>query len=421
MHKRKNMNRCLKIVLLLILISTFGLPNLYSYSVLTHEAVVDSLWTDTIEPLIRERFPGITAQELKSAHAYAYGGCVIQDMGYYPFGAGFFTELVHYVRSGDFVAAMLQDSRNPSEFAFALGALAHYASDTTGHPLGTNRAVPLLYPKLQRKYGEIVTYADDPSAHLQTEFGFDVLEIVKGRYAPDSYRDFIGFQVSQPVLGAAFRETYGLNIVDVFSALDLSVETYRRTVSAVIPKATQIAWELKKDQIQKDTPGATREKFIYNLSRAEYQKTWGRRYEEPGVGSKIIAFFIRVAPKVGPLSSLQFRTPTPEAEKLFMESFNSTVDRYRALLAGERSRGSGPADVNLDLGKPTTAGMYKLSDDVHAKLIHELAKRKFADIPRPLRDEILAFYKDANAPIGTKKQRKEWTKLQMELATLKGK
>src|SRR5499433_3279010 len=187
-------------------------PNLYSYSVLTHEAIIDSVWKDSIEPLLLQRFPRSSPEDLKKAHAYAYGGSIIQDMGYYPFGSHFFTDLTHYVRSGDFIVSMLRSARNVDEYAFALGALAHYAADTNGHAIAVNRSVPMLYPKLKRKYGAEVTFSDDPASHLKTEFGFDVLQVAKGRYASDAYHDFIGFEVSKPVLDRAFQDTYGLEL-----------------------------------------------------------------------------------------------------------------------------------------------------------------------------------------------------------------
>ena len=400
-------------VFLLVVTLGFLAPNLFSYSILTHEAVVDAQWKESIEPLLRKRFPRLSADDLKKAHAYAYGGTIIQDMGYYPFGSHFFTDLTHYVRSGDFVAALLRNARDANEYAFALGALAHYTSDNIGHPGATNRAVPILYPKLRRKFGDNVTYADDPGAHLKTEFGFDVLQVAKGRYAPDAYRDFIGFEVSKPVLETAFRETYGLELKDVFGTLDLAIGTYRKTVSGIIPKMTQVAWETKKDEIQKDAPGITREKFLYNLSKTEYEKAWGHNYQRPGFGSRVLAWMMRIAPKVGPFAALKFRTPTPETEKLFMESFNATVDRYKTLLASERSRGANPPDLNLDVGKPTTAGMYKISDEAYAKLVHELAEHDFEGMSRPLREQIVAFYENGNAPVSSM--------LRTELQALKAK
>lgn len=183
-----------------------------AYSVLTHEAIIDTAWETHIRPLLLKRFPNSTPDALRKAHAYAYGGAIIQDMGYYPRGNKFFSDLTHYVRSGDFIEALLRDSQDLNEYAFAIGAMAHYAADNTGHRLATNLSVPILYPNLKQKYGNVVTYEDNPIAHVKTEFGFDVLEIAKGRYAPDSYRDFIGFEVALPLLERAFQETYGLDL-----------------------------------------------------------------------------------------------------------------------------------------------------------------------------------------------------------------
>jgi len=399
---------------------TIQQPSLYSYSVLTHEAIIDSAWNDSIQPLLLQRFPRANAQDVKAARAYAYGGSIIQDMGYYPFGSHFFTDLMHYVRSGDFVVAMLRESANVNEYAFALGALAHYVADTNGHPIGINRAVPILYPKLKRKYGDQVTYGEDPASHLKTEFGFDVLQVAKGRYASDAYHDFIGFEVAKPLIERAFQRTYGLELEDVSGTFDLAIGTYRKTVSGLIPKMTQVAWAMKKDDLANSQPGITREKFLYNLSRADYEKTWGTDYRQPGIGSRLLAFVIRIVPKIGPLRSLSFRTPTPETEKLFMDSFNATLERYRALLAAERTRQARPADVNLDVGKPTTAGMYKLADETYAKLVHELAKHDFANVPLELRDDILNFYKTERAATSSKSDETGGAELAHQLEILRG-
>src|SRR5579872_3510081 len=288
-----------------------------AYAVLAHEAIIDSAWDANLRPLLLRRFPNATTEELKEAHGYAYGGAIIQDMGYYPHGSFFFSDLTHYVRSGDFVLALLHDSSDLDGYAFALGALAHYASDNEGHPIGTNRAVPLLYPKLKTKYGDSVTYEEDKLAHVKTEFGFDVLEVAQGRYAPDTYHDFIGFGVSVPLLEQAFQETYGLDLKTVLSDEDKVLGSYRYDVSRLLPKATRIAWSLKKDEIVKEQPGITKNKFLYNLSRASYQKNWGKEYQQPTLADRFLAFLTRIVPKVGPLRVLQLRTPTPETQRMF--------------------------------------------------------------------------------------------------------
>src|SRR3954471_15185665 len=122
-----------------------------SYSVLTHQELIDLAWNDSIQPLLLAKFPGATDAQLVEAHAYAYGGCAIQDMGYYPFGKQFFSDLTHYVRSGDFVVWLFRNAHTIDELAFAIGALSHYIGDSIGHSMAVNWSVPIYFPKLRAK------------------------------------------------------------------------------------------------------------------------------------------------------------------------------------------------------------------------------------------------------------------------------
>jgi hypothetical protein len=230
----------------LALLFLFPAPAAYAYSVLTHEAIIDSTWDSAIKPLLVKRFPAATVDELTQAHAYAYGGCIIQDLGYYPFGSKFFSDLTHYIRTGDFVLRLIGDSQDLNEYAFALGALAHYAADNNGHPIAVNVAVPVLYPKLGKQFGKSVTYADDPFSHAKTEFAFDVYQAAKGRYEPVAYKDFIGFQVAKPLLERAFEDTYGLTLEKVFMSVDLAIGSYRHSVGTILPAMTRVSWQMKK-------------------------------------------------------------------------------------------------------------------------------------------------------------------------------
>lgn len=396
-------------------------PLLEAYAVLSHEAIVDTVWSTDIVPLLKERFPGTTPDQLREAHAYAYGGAIIQDLGYYPFGSKFFSDLTHYVRCGDFISAMLRGAQNLDEYAFALGSVSHYAADNEGHSLAVNRAVPLLYPHLKKKYGPIITYEDDPLAHVKTEFGFDVLEVAKGRYAPDDYRDFIGFEVAQSLLDRAFEETYGLELHTVLQNESKALNSYRHDVSKLIPKVTRIAWQVKKDEIQNDVPGITRERFLYNLSRASYEKRWGREYHRPGPGDQFVAFLFRLIPKIGPLRVLTFRTPTPETEKLFEASFNATVSRYRGQLRQlqtEQDKVTLTND-NLDVGKDTPEGTYYLNDTTYAELLHRLALKNFSGVTPALQADIEDFYTASNSPRTEKKKQKQWARTRLELSKMK--
>ncbi|MGH9500079.1 MAG: zinc dependent phospholipase C family protein [Terriglobales bacterium] len=392
---------------------------LKAYAVLAHEAIIDSVWDANIRPLLLRRFPDATAAQIKEAHGYAYGGAIIQDMGYYPHGSFFFSDLTHYVRSGDFVLALLRDSTDLDGYAFALGALAHYAADIVGHPVGINRAVPLLYPKLKKKYGDSVTYEEGRLAHLKTEFGFDVLEVARGRYAPDSYHDFIGFGVSAPLLEQAFHETYGLDLKTVLANEDEVFGSYRHDVSQLIPRATRVAWSLKKDEIMRDQPGMTKKKFLYNLSRASYQHNWGKQYQQPSLGERFLAFLVRILPKIGPLKVLQLKTPTPAAERLFEASFNATLDRYRSLLSEVGTTQPDLPNDNFDTGETTGPGKYRLDDETQAKWLHALAKQNFTGVSPEVRAELVEFFGHPNAPYATKRKPKDWARVQAEIEQLK--
>jgi hypothetical protein len=409
-----------RVLIVCLLICTLIWPSASrAYAVLAHEAIIDAVWETHIKPLLLVRFPGSTEEQLSEAQAYAYGGSIIQDMGYYPYGSHFFSDLTHYVRSGDFVQALLRNAKDLDEYAFAVGALAHYAADNAGHRIATNRAVPLLYPKLQKKYGDIVSYEQDPLAHTKTEFGFDVLEVAHESYAPDGYHDLIGFEVSQDLLDRAFAQTYGLPLKEVLRDEEKALNSYRHAVSKTIPTATKVAWTLKKDEIKAELPGITKKKFRYNLSKSNYDREWGKNYLKPTFGERFLAFLYKLIPKFGPLRVLQFKTPTPEAQRMFRASFNATLDQYRNLIA---DIGNGHLDLpndNFDVGEATGPGKYGMNDDAHAELLERLANQKFAAISPELRDELLQFYSDPDAPYSTKRDSKAWANVQSQLALLK--
>jgi len=367
-------------------------------------------------PLLLTRFPNATPEELLQAHAYVYGGAIIQDMGYYPFGSKFFSDLTHYVRSGDFVIALIEESQDLNEYAFALGAMSHYAADTSGHSLATNPAVAMMYPKLAKEFGPVIPYEDNPSAHSRVEFAFDVDQVAEGHYAPHAYHDFIGFEVSKPVLERAFARTYGIEMSSVFVSVDLAIANYRHAVSTVIPRMTKVAWHLKGKQIQNSDPSETRSKFVYNISNSGYRKDWGNIYEKPSFFARVKAFFLRLMPKVGPLSALRFHPPTPTVEQIYMHSFNETLDNYRELLlAHQEGRLQLPND-NFDTGGSTEPGTYRLTDKSYAALLDKVSDKP---VSGALRQNMLDFYADLEKPFATKKNPKEWQNLLRELETLK--
>ncbi len=390
-----------------------------AYSVLTHEANIDAAWDAGIRPLLARRFPRATRDDITKARAYAYGGSVIQDLGYYPFGSHFFTNLVHYVRSGDFVEAMIRDARDLDEYAFALGALAHYTADNTGHPEAVNKAVALMFPKVKAKYGNAPTYVESPASHIIAEYSFDVVQVASGAYLPESYHAFIGFDVSRPLLERAFRETYGLEMKDVFADEDLAIGSYRRSVSTLIPELTQIAWRDKQEQIAKLTPGVKAETFVFRYTRGQYEQEFGMRYERPGLFARFLGLLFKLVPKIGPLKPLSFKTPTPDAEALFAHSFKDTHARYAAALDAVGRRRLDLANTDFDTGKTAVHGEYSLADDTYAELLDRLSSLQFATVTPALRRNIEAFYRAAPDRTASRKERRHAKKIQQKLEALR--
>ena len=405
-------------VVLCLSILTGIVSESHAYSVLSHEQIVDLVWKDDLLPLIKSRFPQATDDELKRAHAFAYGGSLIQDMGYYPFGNKYFSDLTHYVRSGDFIVNMVNEANTLEEFAFALGALAHYSADNMGHPT-VNRAVALQFPELRKKFGNEVTYEQNPKAHIRTEFGFDVTQVAKNRYTSDRYHDFIGFEISKPVMERAFLDTYNIPLSEVITNEDLAIGTFRRAISRILPEMTRVALVARKKEMVKETPNFNARKFRYYLSRTNYQREWGKGYRKPGFGTKVLAFFLRFVPKVGPFKALDFKIPTQQTEDLYIASVNRTVENYKTLLKQVDNKKLHLANMDFDTGRNTKAGEYGLTDNAYARLLDELGEKNFDSLSPELRDDILSFYRDPDASLATKRNASAWSKTQETLKKLK--
>jgi hypothetical protein len=389
-----------------------------AYSVLSHQATVDAAWDDLGAPLLKRKFPRATPAEIEAARAFAYGGSLIQDLGYYPFGSKLFTDLTHYVRSGDFVEALFHHAQDVNEYAFALGALAHYSSDNAGHPLAVNRAVPMMYPKVRREVGEVALYADSPKRHVMVEFAFDVLQVAKGAYVHQAYRDAIGFEVSERVLDAALRDTYGMGLADLLADVDLAIGTYRRAVSTTIPELTRMAWRENRDEIEERTPGVSREGFVFAYSGREYDRDFGTKYRKPGLCARLLGFFIRILPKVGPLRILAFEPLTPEAARLFLESVAATRVRYRADIEALGRNRLTLTNTDFDTGKPPRLGVNPLTDETYVTLLDTLADRRFAGVPPILRQQIASYFQDLASTTVDRELREDEPQIRQQLAEL---
>jgi len=393
-----------------------------AYSVFTHEELIDLAWSGSIRPLLLARFPGSTGEELREAHAFAYGGCAIQDMGYYPFAKEFFSNLTHYVRTGDFVAHLLNDATTRDEYAFAIGALSHYLGDSIGHSQAVNLSTPIAFPKLEREFGPRVTYDEDPDAHVRTEWAFDIGQLSKLTFAPPSYLKHVGFKVPRRLLDRAFRETYGFDFPELVGETRPAVRSYRTSVRSFIPAFAGAEVVLHRKQFPADQQNDAYRIFSERLQRADYERHWRPGYKGPGFGSHVLAVVVKLTPKVGVLSLLAIKIPTPETEAFYVSSVDRTVDSFDEILGKLRSDPHADLalpNLDLDTGNPVKPGTYRLTDETYAQLLARLTSRPERPIPAEVRANILAFYSDPNAPIYTKKNAKAWKRVQEELPILK--
>jgi hypothetical protein len=397
----------------------------FGYSVLTHQQIIDLAWRESIRPVLLSRYPNSTDDELQRAQAFAYGGCAIQDAGYYPFGHVFMSDLTHYVRTGDFVAALIRDARNVNELAFALGALSHYVGDSYGHQEAVNPSTAIEFPDLAAKYGPVVTYDESPNGHVRTEFAFDINQLSKRRFAPSAYLQHIGLAVSGRLLEQAFYETYGLRLRSMMVDRRAAIGSYRRSVRSFLPSVAYAEVLLHKKNFPDDLPSEDFDKFQKRLADADFKNGWDKYRKKAGVKTHLLAFVIVIVPKIGPLSYLSIRGPNQQTEEKYVASVNRTLDRYEEVL-GELARD--PAadprmtmnleNRDLDTGAPVKPGAYPLTDQTYAKLLDRLTK--LGDpVPGRLKEDIEAYYADPAAPITTKKNKKAWQRVQAELVQLR--
>jgi hypothetical protein len=316
----------------LALLMTFSFARAAAYSVLTHEELIDLAWNGSIRPLLLARFPGATDAQLVEAHAYAYGGCVIQDMGYYPFGKRLFSDLTHYVRSGDFIAWLFRNARTINEYAFAIGALSHYLGDSIGHLQAINPATGVEFPNLSRRFGPDITYDQSPHGHIRTEFAFDVEEMSERAFAPPAYLQFIGFQVPRKFLAQAFIDTYGFDVHEVLGRARPALRSYRTSARSFIPTFAEAEVVLHGRQFLPPPDDEAYRIFAERVARTNYERRWKHTHPGPGFKAHLLAIVVFIVPKVGAAADLAIKIPNHDTQELYLQSVNHTVDEFHAAL-----------------------------------------------------------------------------------------
>ncbi len=455
--------RCPSLRIAIALVLLFALPSqprASAYSLLTHEQLIDLTWQDSVVPLLLSRYPGLTPAQLDEARAYAYGGCVIQDIGYYPFGDLTFSNLTHYVRTGDFVVALFRNATNADELAFAIGALSHYIGDSVGHSQATNRAVPILFPKLLAKFGPVVNYAQARHPHVQTEFAFDVNEIAHHRVAPVHYLRHIGLMVPVHQLALAYYQTYGLT-ADFSSTRGrrFNLSGYRFATRSFIPRIAYAVTLLHRKQEPTEAQSPERIQMDQETAALAISNNWQAYRRKAGIGTYTLAGFLWIIPKFGPLKMVDVKGPTPATEVDYLHSvvLSETLLRQRLAsftpptdlrsanantistatlaplpAAQPQSAGSLSAQIahpvrdphhplpnrDLDTGLVVQPGGYSLTDSTYAGLLHRLTQSPSQPIPPGIKEDIQVYYADPTAPITTKKDPSAWAQVQADLVTL---
>jgi hypothetical protein len=401
-------------ILGLLLAATPAVP----YSVQTHQELIDLAWKQSIRPILLKHYPTLTEAQLQEAHAYAYGGCAIQDFGYYPFGNAFFSDLTHYVRSGDFVVNLLRNAHTADELAFAIGSLSHYIGDTVGHSTAVNLSVPVEFPKLKERYGANVNYAQDPHAHVQTEFAFDINQLSKKRFAPTQYVKFVGLEVPRDLLRKAFFETYGLNLPDIIGTKETSIRVYRYAVRRFLPNIARAETLLHKNNFPADTPSQDLDDLAKDLMQASTDNNWEAYRKNPGFTSHLYAGWLYILPKVGTLKMLSIKGPTQPTEDLYIKSVNRSIKSLRFVLTHYDRIEYYLPNRDLDTGLVVKPGGYTLTDRTYAELLDKITQHPEKVIPNQLKHDLIGYYSDPEAPIVTKKDPEKWAKVQANLKTL---
>jgi len=458
------MGRIFRVIVLLAI--TIGMQwgqHASAYSLLTHEQLIDLTWKDSIVPLLLSRYPTLTEKQLEHARAYAYGGCVIQDIGYYPFGDAEFSNLTHYVRSGDFVVNLFRNAGNADELAFAVGALSHYIGDSVGHSMATNLAVAVQFPKLEAKYGHSVNYAQGRRQHVQTEFAFDIDQVAHHRMAPIHYLRHIGLEVPVRQLALAFYQTYGLS--EDFTqrrGKRVNVRGYRFAVYSFIPRIAYALTILHRKHEPADALSPDMLLIQQESARVAAENDWKSYGRDYGFGTYALAGLIFILPKVGPLKLVDVKGPTEATEADYIHSVVLSTASLRkvlarftpppttrpsAALAAADDKHSQPSpsqplparpgagqviprqsrdprhplpNRDLDTGFVVKPGGYPLTDSTYVRLLHQLTRVPSQLIPPAIKEDVKAYYANPDLPITTRKDPEQWAQVQADLLILDG-
>jgi hypothetical protein len=303
--------------------------------------------------------------------------------------------------------------------AFAIGALSHYLGDTIGHAEAINPAVGTEFPALAARYGPNVNFAEGEHQHVRAEFAFDINEIAKHRLAPEGYLNRIGFAIPVPLLARAFYDTYGLDIGEILGNHRPTLKGYRYSVRTLLPRVAYAETLLNRRQMPPDAPSPALDELNRQIAALAAEDHWERYRTHAGIGTHLLAGVIFILPKIGPLSDLSLRGPTPQTEQKYIDSLVLTTETLRQKLA-HATTSDGLTNKDLDTGDIIRPGTYRLCDLTYADLLHQIARAPTTPIPFGMKRDLLAYFTDPEKAIYLARDAKKFARMKAELPILAG-
>jgi hypothetical protein len=411
--------RCPLAILLVGLLAFVAPPHTYAYSILTHEQLIDLLWSSDILPMLHTRFPDARPEDLRLARKYAYGGALLADAGYYPKGEPYTANLTHYVLAGDFVTNLFRNATDVYELAFAVGALTHYVGDTIGHSTATNPSVAIAFPNLVKPGGTqigtdglpeaIVTYEDGEAQYKQVEVGFDINSLNHKRFIPKKIMDRIGFDVPLQQFTYAFYQTYGLQVDFTHTDSSLNLHAYAGDAKGVITEGIYaIASKHKKDGPDESSIAELPE-FQAMIANAEAEGHWNKYKRAGGFESKAMIVVLGVDPAI-PIARVEM--PITTTQRMYIRSVLQSVkllkqilktpvaptERFIPLWPSDQSNSSPTSlpNFNLDTGHLEPSRAYRLTDDAYFDLLGRIVANPTWPIPPSTKTAIQTYFSDSD-------------------------
>ena len=188
-------------------------------------------------------------------------------------------------------------------------------------------------------------------------------------------------------------DTYGLDLAKLLGHSHPKLRGYRYSVRTLLPRVAYAETLLHRSHMPPDVPSPALEDFNQQIAVLSAADHWDSYRGHAGVGTHLLAGFIFILPKVGALSDLSLRGPTPSAEQDYVNSLMHTADVLRQTLA-KATTSDGLPNKDLDTGRDARPGSYSLEDLTYVNLLHEASRDPASPIPFGIKRDLLAYFAD---------------------------